>query len=239
MATLNQAMYNRAPFNIGNTNTVLWVAADATEFVDRMIGFSKEIYAYPVMNERVTAEVAATNTAMSYTAEGHELIGYQTDMIGQFWLDLQADERMTVETDYSAAAYLELEVTEEWEPELTVSRSYHFTYEMDSVEEISLEHIPYYEAWYDLDAYELVSKALSAESIQETVCFVDITLHPGQHLVIDANNYNVLLDGENVIECQRGEWLDSMNRSTTMLSIQAAVGVANLSASVLYTERYL
>ena len=87
--------------------------------------------------------------------------------------------------------------------------------------------------------YELVSASASSEAIEYKTCFLDITLKPGQRLIIDANNYNVLLNGENAIYIQRGDWIDAINRNTTSIDIDSQSGRGNISASIMYTERFL
>ena len=90
-----------------------------------------------------------------------------------------------------------------------------------------------------VDNYELVSASASSEAIELKVCYLDITLKPGQRLIIDANNYNVLLNGENAIYIQRGEWIDAINRNTSNIDIDSQSGRGNISASIMYTERFL
>ena len=89
------------------------------------------------------------------------------------------------------------------------------------------------------DGYELVSADATSESVETKICVLNITLQPGQKLIIDASNYNVLLDGENAIWVQSGDWIDEINRNTSEIRIDAAAGSANIAASILYTERYL
>ena len=80
---------------------------------------------------------------------------------------------------------------------------------------------------------------MSLEALDLAICYLTVTLKPGSTLIIDANNYNILLDGENAIELQSGDWLDDLDRETVDIAIGAASGVSGLSASILYTERYL
>ena len=75
--------------------------------------------------------------------------------------------------------------------------------------------------------------------MEEITCVLKLTLMPGQRLIVDASNYNVLLDGENMIHTQEGEWLDEISRETTSITVTAAAGQAGLSANILYTERFL
>lgn len=89
------------------------------------------------------------------------------------------------------------------------------------------------------EGFELVTGNATSEAIETKICVLDITLKPGQRLVIDADNYNVLLNGENAIWVQSGDWIDELIRSTTEIKIDAASGAGNITASILYTERFL
>ena len=106
-------------------------------------------------------------------------------------------------------------------------------------EEISANAIQSADIYVTAENYELVSTSASSEAIEIKVCYLDITLRPGQRLIIDANNYNVLLNGENAIYIQRGEWIDAINRNTSILDIDSQSGRGNISASIMYTERFL
>ena len=86
---------------------------------------------------------------------------------------------------------------------------------------------------------ELVSQTVDVMAIDEIVCELNLTLMPGQRLIVDASNYNVLVDGENMIHTQVGEWLDELTRETNSITITAAEGGGGLSANILYTERFL
>lgn len=72
-------------------------------------------------------------------------------------------------------------------------------------------------------------------SVQNAEFEIDIS--PGSTLVIDSENYVVLLDGEDVIWCQSGEWL-FLNRNTYDV-IFDFVGGTETEKKVLYTERWL
>lgn len=65
----------------------------------------------------------------------------------------------------------------------------------------------------------------------------EIDIPPGSTLVIDSENYVVLLDGEDVIWCQSGEWL-FLNRNTYDVVFDF-VGGTETEKKVLYTERWL
>lgn len=91
----------------------------------------------------------------------------------------------------------------------------------------------------DVEGLELVSVTANVDATEEKTCILTITMKPGQRLIIDANTYNVWLDGENVVYIQSGDWIDELNRNTLELAILAASGSNNLNARIVYQERYL
>ena len=89
------------------------------------------------------------------------------------------------------------------------------------------------------EGFELISGNATSEAIETKVCVLNIAMRPGERLIIDAANYNVLRNGNNAIFLQSGDWIDEMIRNTTEIKIDAAAGAGNIKASILYTERYL
>ena len=85
---------------------------------------------------------------------------------------------------------------------------------------------------------EIIDSAVDAESFKYCYCNLDVTIKPGSVLIVDAVNYNIFLDGENIVYVHSGDWLDELNRTTQSLKI-TGTGSTNLSASILYTENYL
>lgn len=89
------------------------------------------------------------------------------------------------------------------------------------------------------EGFELIGATASVASFEEKICILTVTLRPGQRLIVDANTYNIWLNGENAIYIHSGDWIDSLNRDTSELTIMAASGGANLSARLVYQELYL
>ena len=87
--------------------------------------------------------------------------------------------------------------------------------------------------------FELVNGSASVETTEVIACLIDVTLQPGDRLVVDAVTYNVYLNDQNIVDLHRGEWIDELNRDTINLEVIASTGTNNLEAQVLYTERYL
>lgn len=89
------------------------------------------------------------------------------------------------------------------------------------------------------ETLDLIDTSCSVLSLEFLTCVLTVTLKPGQTMVIDANTYNVWIDGENAVYTHSGDWLDELDRNTQNFVITAASGGKNISASILYTERYL
>lgn len=66
---------------------------------------------------------------------------------------------------------------------------------------------------------------------------VTITIPPGGELRIDSDTYRVLLDGENALYAQEGDWI-KLAREVLYLDIETASG-GPLEGHITYQERYL
>ena len=66
---------------------------------------------------------------------------------------------------------------------------------------------------------------------------VTITIPPGGELRIDSDTFRVLLNGENILYAQHGDWI-TLSRELLAIDIESASG-GELSGNLIYTERYL
>ena len=64
-----------------------------------------------------------------------------------------------------------------------------------------------------------------------------IAIPPGGEIRIDSDTFRVLLDGENILYAQEGDWIN-VAREVLYLDIESATGGA-LEGSITYQERYL
>lgn len=232
----NHAKFNRNPYNTPG-ELIRWLKVIGVEQVDTSIGSALNYYALAIGNERVNKVIEGTKayfTEASYTETISENVGeVQLSVI----LYPIFEENVTKETTIAAEIYPDISGLEEITNVLVPNVN--LCVVSDLMEEIDAD-IALGANFYALaDGYELVSESASLENIGTKVCVLNVTLQPGQVLIIDANTYNVLLDQQNAIDIHSGDWIDELNRNTTELKIGAASGVANLSATILYTERYL
>lgn len=66
---------------------------------------------------------------------------------------------------------------------------------------------------------------------------IDVTIPPGGELRIDSDNFIVLLDGQNVIHLQSGDWI-TVDRNLLEMVVDTGSG-GNLQGQILFNERYL
>lgn len=237
MSQYNLNGFNRSPYNLKPEYNVNWAVATFYETVNAVIGVGFDHYLNINANERVTNETIMTPVRMR-TATLAERVTASAIGEGDFMIPpIVFAETLSGKQNLSQIVRLAINAQE------TVTNRTATGFEINTEAEcfetvtanVSGGKI------YNLfaEGYEVVSEVAGVESVTEYVGSVAISLAPGQRLVIDAENYSVLLDGENAIETYSGDWLDNLNRNTVNISIHAATGGNNLTASILYTERYL
>lgn len=84
---------------------------------------------------------------------------------------------------------------------------------------------------------ELLHCLVDVFTLENQVMNLSVTIPPGGRLVIDSENYNIYLNGKNVLHLMNGDWI-TLDRDTTTLSIGNGSG-ARLTGQLLYVERYL
>ena len=89
----------------------------------------------------------------------------------------------------------------------------------------------------DILLYEVLGSVSGAGTQSTEQVSVTVTIPPGGELRIDSDTFRVLLNGENVLDKQSGDWL-MISRDLLYLDIESAIG-NGLSGNLIYTERYL
>lgn len=88
-----------------------------------------------------------------------------------------------------------------------------------------------------LSVSEVATTSASAGTQSSERTTVTITIPPGGELRIDSDTYRVILDGENALHAQEGDWI-KLAREVLYLDIETASG-GPLEGSITYQERYL
>lgn len=83
---------------------------------------------------------------------------------------------------------------------------------------------------------EVLTTLMEATSQTTERTTIQITILPGGELRIDSELYTVLLNGQNALYAQSGDWI-TLSRELLRIVIESASG--GLVGQLIYTERYL
>ena len=86
-------------------------------------------------------------------------------------------------------------------------------------------------------ASEILTSTSEATSQTMERTTLELTIPPGGELRIDSELFSVLLNGENALHTQSGDWIN-ISRELLRLIIESASG-GQLQGQLIYTERYL
>lgn len=235
----NLAGFNNTAFNSGSEGNI-WLDVLFQELVTPSLGTSMEVFVHAIGNERINQATRIGNGVYISSAIGTETVneGITTGMSSIVLGAISGRETVASEATVMSENHISVSGNENVNYEDLWLGADVYVKAIGS-ETIGAQAITDKETYLIIKGYELVSSSATLEAVDIKVCEINITLEPGQKLVVDAINYNVLLDNENIIWAQSGEWIDEMTRETSSISISASAGVNNLSANILYTERYL
>lgn len=232
----NLAQYNLNPFNVQGGHEK-WIRALGSETINAFVGSALQIYTSAIGNERVSEQIIGAPTKF-FRGMGTETVSEAVaDATPTVLLNLLYREYVNAEIDLSTEITPPVIMSEVVTAEAYLSTDIYPTAEM--AETVDADTMLGADIYTEPEGFELISESASLEVIDEKVCVLTTTLKPGHQIIIDAETYTVLLDGENAIEIQSGDWIDELNRDTVDIVIGAASGVANLTARLIYTERYL
>ena len=234
----NRSSFNRAPFNIPSGVNSIRAKAQGFEDIDCSIGSALDFWGNAKGYERVNAETVGYSGWIK-TAKGTETVS-ELVTTGDMYVLAKVAGAETVDSDDSICAHVFPTVAGLEEVIEDIILGADIVTGVTGAESVEADTILGADILGGfISGYEFVDESASLENVDTRTCYLTVTLQPNQILVIDANTYNVLLDGENAIDIQSGDWIDELSRNTVDLKIEAASGSANLDATILYTERYL
>ena len=213
------------------------IIAKGTEKVDAFVGSALNYALLAIGNEKVDALPAKATPAYALIVSGTETIDKSIEGLLYFNPKPVFTENIDHDVILGANIAFPLNYSETISEDVILGANIAFKNNM--TETVSENVILGANIGLQLEGFELVSGNATSEAIETKVCVLNISLKPGEKLIIDADNYNVLLNGNNAIWVQSGDWIDELIRNTTEIRIDAAAGAGNINASILYTERYL
>lgn len=88
-----------------------------------------------------------------------------------------------------------------------------------------------------ITAYGIFGAAVTAENLSEVVLILSCSIPAKGTLVVDSDNFRVLLNGNNAIKYHSGDWIDELCRDTKSIKIES--GGTTLTAEIYYQELWL
>lgn len=160
------------------------------------------------------------------------------DVLSYFWQKLTIQENITGAFAISNNALISMLSSDVLTGKLKISQKVLSSAAASTEITMGNRHLSQY-VMTNGETLDLIDAISSVESLKLKTCVLTLTLKPGQTLIVDANTYNVWIDGENAVYTHSGDWLDELDRNTQKFEITAGTNLRHLSASILYTERYL
>lgn len=235
--SFNHSKFNRAGFNV-QAEKRIFSPIKGSEAFTASVGAGLNFYSLAILNERITKEIEGF--PVNYNSfHGNETF-VKDNIEGQAVVYRKLNFSETIESEAGIAATVmpALPMSEKIEKDIAYNAELYVP--LSPKEDIAAETSA--GAIFnsgEIIGYEHITESASLENIVIKVCMLEVALRPGQVLIIDAGTYNILLDSENAIDIHSGDWIDELDRETTEIKIDAAFGASNLSATILYTERYL
>lgn len=234
----NRSIFNRSPFNIPSGSNAIQAKAEGYEVVDCSIGSALDFRGRATGYERVNVSCFGSSGWIK-SATGTETIDELVSN-GDMYVLAIATGAETAEADVLLSADIFPSISgneiilNDCALGADIAPIIYGTEIINANTRVSAKIISPL-----TEGYEFVDESASLENIDIKTCYLNVTLKPNQVLIVDSNTYNVLLNSNNAIDIQSGDWIDELNRNTVDIKIEAASGASNLGATILYTERYL
>lgn len=231
----NFGVYNLTRYNIAGDTRSVFVSGSEKILCNAILP-SAIYHVTARFSEKITAAVVGKQTVLE-SAYGAESIISQSikPMLGIYVPPFT--ENVQAETDASAKINININANEKITEDINIGAV--FASSAKGIENISQISQIGQNASLSAIGHELIMVVASLEATDEFTAMVNITLKPGQRLILDSVNFNAYLDDENIIDRHSGDWITSLSRNTEAIRISAESGQTGLQGEILYTERYL
>lgn len=235
-------MFNRSRFNLQRYNIPsggdldVYITETMSELFSSMVTNGGNVYVVQTGNESINgaADIASgigigsetMETAFSGVAAGHVL----------FFASANMDAAFGSQSDATQNVYIVKDLSEAIESSAYLSENIHAASDMsETISALVFISSDYTHPSLTMDA--IIDSQVTSVRFDVGYAYLSLTLRSGETLVIDSDNFVVLLNGENAIETHSGIWPE-FKRETMDVQISSGT-MADLVASILYTEKYL
>lgn len=232
----NSGKFNALKFNAVIADNAIKLFSNSYETITAQLSATHIFYLTNNSYEIVTTEVELASGVI-LVGSPSESITTQCKIVGIIFLAESAHTDITTSVIVAAKYYLINNSIENINANLRTGEIYYlFNESSESVTALVRCGTRHY---IKNDSYNLVNASIGAiYSVDIKNIEISVTIPVNSKLIIDSDNYLVLLDGENIIEKHIGAWLDDLNRNVMSIEISGAE-LTSILSTILYTERYL
>ena len=235
-------MYNRGSFNkqsfnlLGGQENEVSLRETMTATFGSMISHGEDIYEVSYCIEKAEGSMVAT-AATIYSAELLEEISASIVGTPEYMLSGVLSESVESSVNCGEDCKIVYDLAESVLSSDFIGMNAYYTmpFEANFGSDASAG-CDYYDS--PILFYAILEVTISSYMFNYRYIVIDVVIPAGSVLVIDSENYNVLLDGENIIDKQSGDWFDELTRNTFDVTIVSGLE-GNLTGSLLYKERFL
>lgn len=83
----------------------------------------------------------------------------------------------------------------------------------------------------------IINCEFTGNFMEYVVCNINTTLYPNDELRIDSDLFNVMINGQNAIHLQQGDWI-YLDKNSKDILIETGTG-GLLNGQIIYKERFL
>lgn len=214
-----------------------WRKVTAAEIVKAKVICLGYFWKTATGNETVDAKAAILGCSWQAVEYAETVECIKADVLGYFWQRLNLAENILADIKHSCLVKIPVTARENVNGTLHQSIIANLSPSLNEI--VDKQIILSTELFLKGEVSNLINAICDAENNEILICNIDVTLEPGDVLIIDADTYNVWINQENAIYTHSGDWIDELVRNTRNLSIRADSGESNIEATVLYTERFL
>lgn len=234
----NRGAYNRQRFNLAyNQDGSFSLEETMAATFGCMITHGEDIYDNTYCIDQFGGTVYVTPAELLAETGMAEAFAVSIIALPEYVTEISLSEAVSASISIGEDSYLPETLSESINADIYLSMDMYTSDDIKAYVEKSIEAACNFLCDV-LTLAEIVDCSISSNMYDYKYIYIDVTIPAGGTLIIDSDNFNVLLDGENAIDKQRGDWFDELTRNTFDVTITSGVS-GTLDGSLLYTERFL
>lgn len=226
--------FNLSRFSLGSHDTTLPIEVTFSDELKSVAGIAIPVETTAFFNDVVRGALRgaiATKSAFESTAA----LLNTSSMKANINLTFVSEERMSFKVVGSQNSYIVADLSENLKTAAYGSKTIPYSVEFCSA--FATEVCGVKNIRTSLVANEVLTSVMDAGSQSTEIARFNITLPPGGEIRIDSETYRVLMNGDNILYAQSGDWL-TLTRELLYIDIESATG-GDLEGTMIFTERYL